>query len=125
MANGLPGERADRGALYDDAAQRSGVTSFWSGTGEQDRVCGWIDWRLSARCRRAKKSNHAAEPHDQKSAVRTQTLCVCSGGGCHFVPSCFYLFRWCISSPPEVLAKRRGKSRTCGLAVHWSCPGLP
>src|SRR5215831_6861713 len=109
MANGLPGERADRSALYDDATQRSGVTAFRSGTGEQDRVRGWIDWRLSARCRRAKKSNHAAEPHDQKRAVRTQTLCACSGG-CHFVPSCFYLFLWCISLPPEVLAKRKEKA---------------
>jgi hypothetical protein len=64
---------------------------------------------LSARCRRAEKNNHAAEPHDQKRRLRTKPLCVFSRGGCHFVPSCFYLFLCCISLPPEVSAKSKEK----------------
>src|SRR5207342_1380477 len=68
----------------------------------------------------AEKNNHAAEPHDQKRVVRTQTLCVCSRGGSHFVPSCFYLCLCFISSPPEVLATRREKA---GL-VAWLSIGF-
>src|SRR5438270_4908015 len=85
MAHGLSRERARCGALQDDASHRVSVMVLrvlGRLAGEQDCVCGWIDWCLSARCRCAEKNNHAAEPHDRKRILRTKALCVFSRGGC-------------------------------------------
>jgi hypothetical protein len=74
MAHGLSRELASSGALHDDPCHRVGIVILrvLSGlTGKQDRVGRGIDWCLSARCRRAEKNNHAAEPHDQKRVLRT------------------------------------------------------